>query len=74
MLINRIGDFSLLIAIFTIYFIFNSLDYSIVFSLAPLAVNTQIIIGCFKINALDLICTLLFLGAMGKSAQLGFHT
>lgn len=36
MLINRVGDFSLLIAIFTIYFIFNTLDYSIVFSLAPL--------------------------------------
>lgn len=74
MLINRVGDFALLLAIFTLYFIFNSLDYSIIFSLAPLAVTTQIIIGSFKINVLDLSCILLFLGAMGKSAQLGFHT
>jgi NADH-quinone oxidoreductase subunit L len=74
MLINRIGDFALLLAIFTIYFVFKTLDYSIVFSLAPLATGTKIIIAGFKINVLDLSCILLFLGAMGKSAQLGFHT
>lgn len=74
MLINRIGDFALLISIFLIYFIFNSLDYEIVFSLVPLLYNTFIIFGGLHIPVIDLICLFLFFGAMGKSAQLGLHT
>jgi NADH-ubiquinone oxidoreductase chain 5 len=74
MLVNRIGDFALLIAIFTIYFVFNSLDYDIVFSLVPLAVDYKVIVMGFQIPVLDLIGIFLFLGAMGKSAQLGLHT
>jgi proton-translocating NADH-quinone oxidoreductase chain L len=74
MLVNRIGDFGLLIAIFTIYFVFNSLDYDIVFSLIPLAVNYKIIFLGFQLPVLDLIGIFLFIGAMGKSAQLGLHT
>jgi len=74
MLINRIGDFALLLAIFAIYFVFNSLDYDTVFSLTPLMLNYKILIGGVKIPALDMICLLLFFGAMGKSAQLGLHT
>lgn len=74
MLVNRVGDFFLLIALFTIYYTFNSLDYDVVFGLAPLVVNNKIVIGSAEIPVLDSICLLLFLGAMGKSAQLGFHT
>lgn len=74
MLINRVGDFALLLAIFTIYFNFNSLNYDTVFTLVPLALNNQIIVGSFHIPGIDAICIFLFLGAMGKSAQLGFHT
>jgi len=74
MLINRIGDFALLLAIFSIYFIYNSLDYDIVFSLAPLAYDSVLVLGNFRIHSIDIICFLLFLGAMGKSAQLGLHT
>ena len=74
MLINRIGDFALLLAIFAIYFVFNSLDYDTIFSLTPLMLNYKILIGGFKVPALDMICILLFFGAMGKSAQLGLHT
>jgi proton-translocating NADH-quinone oxidoreductase chain L len=74
MLINRIGDFALLLAIFAIYFVFNSLDYDTVFSLTPLMLDYKILIGGIKIPALDMICLLLFFGAMGKSAQLGLHT
>jgi proton-translocating NADH-quinone oxidoreductase chain L len=74
MLINRIGDFALLLAIFTIYFMFNSLNYDIVFSLAPNFLDYRIIIANFEIPAIDLICVFLFIGAMGKSAQLGLHT
>ena len=74
MLINRIGDFALLLAIFGIFFIFNSLDYDIIFSLAPLIIDYRIIISSFEIPVLDFICIFLFFGAMGKSAQLGLHT
>tara|TARA_R110000764_G_C11029108_1_gene385137 strand:+ start:15937 stop:16161 length:225 start_codon:yes stop_codon:yes gene_type:complete len=74
MLINRVGDFALLLAIFTIYFVFNSLNYDIVFSLASLSENSRIIFGNFEIPTIDLICIFLFIGAMGKSAQLGLHT
>jgi proton-translocating NADH-quinone oxidoreductase chain L len=74
MLVNRIGDFSLLLALFTIYFVYNSLDYDIVFSLVPLSIMYNISIGGFQFPAIDLICILLFIGAMGKSAQLGLHT
>jgi len=74
MLVNRVGDFSLLLAIFAIYFVFNSLDYDTVFSLVPSMLDSKILIAGFDVPALDMICVLLFLGAMGKSAQLGLHT
>lgn len=74
MLVNRIGDFSLLLALFTIYFIYNSLDYDVVFSLVPLSTSYNIIVGNCQLPVVDLICILLFIGAMGKSAQLGLHT
>ena len=74
MLVNKIGDFFMLLAIFTIYFVFNSLDYDVVFSLAPLSINFKTIIFGVEFYLLDMICILLLLGAMGKSAQLGLHT
>jgi proton-translocating NADH-quinone oxidoreductase chain L len=74
MLINRVGDFFLLLSLFSICFVFNSLDYDVVFGLAPLAIKSNILIGSLEVPGLDLICFLLFLGAMGKSAQVGLHT
>ena len=74
MLVNRIGDFALLLAIFAIYFVFNSLDYDTVFSLVPLMLDYKILVGSISIPAIDMICILLFIGAMGKSAQMGLHT
>jgi proton-translocating NADH-quinone oxidoreductase chain L len=74
MLVNRIGDFALLLAIFAIYFIFNSLDYDVVFTSVPLMLESKIFIGTLELNSIDTICILLFIGAMGKSAQLGLHT
>jgi len=74
MLINRIGDFALLIAIFAIVFNFNSLDYNIIFTITPLFIDYSFKIGFLQIPVLDFICILLFLGAMGKSAQIGLHT
>ena len=74
MLVNRVGDFALLLAIFTIYCIFNTLDYDIVFTLVPLFVDYNIVIGTLQLPVIDVICILLFIGCMGKSAQLGLHT
>ena len=74
MLVNRVGDFAILLAIFSIYFVFNTLDYEVIFTLVPLVLNYSVNIGVLKLPLLDLICILLFIGAMGKSAQLGLHT
>lgn len=74
MLVNRVGDFFLLLAIFTIIFSCNSLDYDVVFALAPQLSKYSLIVGSNEIIIIDLVCIFLFLGAMGKSAQLGFHT
>ena len=74
MLYNRFTDFLLLIALFCIFSVFGSFDYAIIFSLAPFFDNTKNIFLNFAfLNIIDLICIFLFFGAMGKSAQLGFH-
>jgi len=74
MLVNRVGDFALLLAIFSIYFVFNTLDYDAVFGLVPLILEHKIVVGGTVLPVVDIICILLFIGAMGKSAQLGLHT
>jgi NADH-quinone oxidoreductase subunit L len=74
MIINRIGDFGLAIAIFTIYFYFKSLDYAVVFALSPEFSNEEIYFFNSKFSTLDFIGFFLFIGAVGKSAQLGLHT
>lgn len=74
MLVNRIGDFFLLLAIFTLFITFNTLDYDIIFSVTPLFINYNIGIFNYHIGLIDIICIFIFLGAMGKSAQIGLHT
>jgi len=73
MLINRIGDFFLLFAIFCIYTVFDTLNYDIVFSLTPFFKNFYFIFAGLYFSVLDIICFFLFIGAMGKSAQIGLH-
>jgi NADH-ubiquinone oxidoreductase chain 5 len=73
MLINRIGDFALLIALFSIYNIFGTLNYEVIFNLIPDFINFDFDFKFFQISSIDFICILLFLGAMGKSSQLGLH-
>jgi NADH-ubiquinone oxidoreductase chain 5 len=76
MLVNRVGDFFLLLGMFTIYITFGSLDYDIVFNLVPYYsdVTVPLLRNIIHINLIDLICIFLLLGAMGKSAQIGLHT
>ena len=73
-IVNRIGDIGLALGIFTIYYVFNSIDYSTVFALAPVFKDYYVIFFGFEINVLTLICFFFFIGATGKSAQVGLHT
>jgi len=75
MLINRIGDFFLALGIFGIYYTYKSIDYAVVFNLIHLNYNT-VFISIFNNNIpfIEFLSLCLFLGAMGKSAQLGLHT
>lgn len=53
--------------------VFNSLDFAIIFPLTPYYAQLTIPFMLFDLNVLELICSLLFLGAVGKSAQIGLH-
>ncbi|MGB5540799.1 MAG: NADH-quinone oxidoreductase subunit L [Gammaproteobacteria bacterium] len=73
-LVNRVGDFGFLLGIAAIYATFNSLDYATVFAAAPAEQGTmyQVIPGV-DWSLMSVICILLFIGAMGKSAQVPLH-
>lgn len=73
MLVNRVGDINIIFAIVTIFFVFKSVDYSTVFALAYNFINSTINIFNFNIPVLNLICIFIFIGAVGKSAQVGLH-
>jgi NADH-quinone oxidoreductase subunit L len=73
-IVNRIGDFGFALGIFTIYHLFDSLHFQTVFDAAPSVwYGTFNFLG-MELNELTVACVLLFIGAMGKSAQLGLHT
>jgi len=74
MIVNRVGDFGLALGIFAIYITFNSVEYSTVFALVPFFVEESLCFLGLECNLLTLIGILLFIGAVGKSAQLGLHT
>jgi NADH-ubiquinone oxidoreductase chain 5 len=74
MIINRIGDFGLALGIFFIFATFKSVDYAILFSLVPYYTTKTIYFLQFELDLITIICILLFIGSMGKSAQLGLHT
>ncbi|WP_333024092.1 NADH-quinone oxidoreductase subunit L, partial [Wolbachia endosymbiont of Pentidionis agamae] len=72
-IVNRIADFFLLIGILLIYYTFHSLEFTEVFNLSDLLDSQKIRAFCCEFNAIHIICILLFIGCMGKSAQLGLH-
>jgi NADH-ubiquinone oxidoreductase chain 5 len=74
MLLNRIGDFSLLFGIFLIFVNYKAVDYSTVAALTPFLKDKTINFLNIDINLLTAVSIFLFLGAVGKSAQLGLHT
>jgi proton-translocating NADH-quinone oxidoreductase chain L len=74
MLVNRVGDFGLALGIFAIFLTFKSIDYATVFAAAPTVLGQTTTFFNFEVDTLNLICLLLFVGAVGKSAQIGLHT
>ena len=74
MVINRIGDFCLIIGILVMFVNFKSVDYATVAAMAPFFKNETTNFLNMDFNVISLICVFLFLGAVGKSAQLGLHT
>jgi NADH-quinone oxidoreductase subunit L len=73
-LVNRVGDFGFSLGIFAVFVIFGSLDFGTVFGAAPRLVGTTIEFLGWQVDSLTVACILLFIGAMGKSAQIPLHT
>ena len=73
-IVNRVGDFGFALGIFAIFTLFNSVQYDTVFASAPDHVGETMQFLAWRVDALTLICLLLFMGAMGKSAQFLLHT
>ena len=73
-LVNRVGDFGFALGIFLIFYLFGTVNYSEVFELIPIIVDKELLFLGIEVKAIDLICLLLFVGAMGKSAQILLHT
>lgn len=74
LILNKIGDFGVLIAIVLVFVVFQSVDFSTVFALVPFFFNKTVFFLFWEVNVITLICFLFFIGAVGKSAQLGLHT
>jgi len=72
-LVNRVGDFGFLLGIAAVAMYTNSLDYAEVFKIAPSLADTTINIVGSEWSLMSVICICLFIGAMGKSAQVPLH-
>ena len=73
-IVNRVGDFGFAIGVFLIFFFYGTVNYNEVFQQTPLFIEKEIIFLGINLNLITLICLMLFLGAMGKSAQFLLHT
>ena len=81
-LVNRVGDFGFALGIFLIFYLFGTVNYDEVFNQIPSMaaagvtpfIDRELIYLGLNFKAVDLICILLFIGAMGKSAQFILHT
>ena len=73
-IVNRVGDFGFALGIFLIFYLFGTVNYNEVFQQIPNILDKKLNFLGFNINSVDLICLLLFVGAMGKSAQFLLHT
>ena len=72
--VNRVGDFGFALGIFGLYMLTDSIQFDVIFDNAPHLAETQLHFLWSDWNAANLLAFLLFVGAMGKSAQLILHT
>ena len=72
--VNRVGDFGFALGIFAIFMLVRSTDFETIFAAAPSLTGKTINFFGWHADALTLTCLLLFMGAMGKSAQFLLHT
>src|SRR3982075_3300069 len=72
--VNRIGDFGFSLGIFAVFLMTGAIDFDTVFAQAPALTGKTIHFLSWDLHALTVICLLLFMGAMGKSAQFLLHT
>jgi NADH-quinone oxidoreductase subunit L len=72
--VNRVGDLGFMMGIFAIYLVFDTVDIPQILAAAPAMAGSTIGFLGYRLDTLTVICLLLFIGAMGKSAQLGLHT
>ncbi len=73
-LVNRVGDFGLALGIFLIFYLLGTVNYDEVFKNISNLQNSEISFIGFQLNSITIISLLLFIGAMGKSAQFLLHT
>ena len=74
MILNRIGDFGLVIGILIIFVEYKAVDYATVFAITPIFTHKVYNFLSLDLDLITIICFFLFIGAVGKSAQLGLHT
>ena len=73
-IVNRVGDFGFALGIFGIFFFFGSISLDVIFENAPSAKGATMNFLGMQVDVMTTLCLLLFMGAMGKSAQLFLHT
>lgn len=74
MIMNRIADVFFVFAILLIILTFKTTDYVLVFNLIPFIVTDNYLFMNFTVSKVQFIAFFLFIGAIGKSAQIGLHT
>ncbi len=73
-IVNRVGDFGFALGIFGCFYVFNSVEFDVLFREAPSVVGKTMHFLSWEFDTLTVLCLLLFTGAMGKSAQFLLHT
>ena len=73
-IVNRVGDFGFALGIFLVFYVFGTVNYEEVFRQVSIYTDIKLNFLGIELHAINLICFLLFIGAMGKSAQIFLHT